>query len=66
MLSSAVKRSNLHFGVVISQEADFDFSGFKPPLELGVETINNSTYLKGVNDKNYFIEYLPIADGKVR
>ena len=60
-LSSGVNRSNLYFGVFISQRVRFDFSGFIPPLELGVETINNSTYLK-----DYFINYLPIANAKVK
>ena len=58
---------SLYFGVFISQETDFDFSGFIPPLEWGAKTINdNQTILKGVNgDMNYFIEYEPIADAKV-
>ena len=59
-------KSTLYFGVFISQESDFDFSGFIPPLELGVKTINdNSTVLKGLNEKNYSIEYEPITNGKV-
>ena len=56
----------LYFGVFISQESDFDFSGFIPPLELGVEKINdNETTLKGVNGMNYSIEYEPITNAKV-
>lgn len=48
----------LYFGVFISQESEFDFSGFIPPLELGIETINkHSTVLKGLDEKDYFIEY---------
>lgn len=60
-ISSGANRSDLYFGVFISQRVGFDFSGFIPTLELGVETINNSTYLK-----DYFINYRPIANGKVK
>ena len=50
--------STLYFGVFISQESDFDFSGFRPPLELGVKTINeNDTVLKRLNEMNYYIRY---------
>ena len=57
----------LYFGVFISQGSDFDFSGFIPPLELGVMTINNDqTVLKGLNGMDYSIVYKPIADSKVR
>ena len=55
----------LYFGVFISQESDFDFSGFIPPLELGVDTINNGTVLEGLNGRDYFIKYLPITNAKV-
>ena len=48
--------TTLYFGVFISR-AQFDFSGFIPPLELGVETINNSKVLKDINGMNYFIQY---------
>ena len=49
--------ATLNFGVFISQ-AQFDFSGFIPPLELGIRTINdNQTVLKGLNGMNYFIQY---------
>ena len=68
-VDSLANNSNvtLYFGVFISQESDFDFSGFIPPLELGVMTINdNQTILKGLNGMNYYIEYEPIANGKVR
>ena len=60
-------QSPLYFGVFISQESDFDFSGFIPPLQLGVQTINdNQTVLKGLNGgMNYFIEYEPITNAKV-
>ena len=59
-------QSTLYFGVFISQESDFDFSGFIPPLELGVMTINeNQTILKGLNEMDYFIEYEPITNAKV-
>lgn len=54
-------RSNLYFGVFISQDSDFDFSGFIPPLEWGVKTIHNNTSILG----NYFIEYRPITDAEV-
>ena len=30
---------DLYFGVFISQESAFDFSGFIPPLELGVDVL---------------------------
>ena len=64
--SGVTNNSNLHFGVFISQESDFDFSGFIPPLELGVDTINNHTnVLKGLNERNYHIEFKPITNGKV-
>ena len=57
---------DLYFGVFISQESAFDFSGFIPPLELGVDTINNdSTALKGLDGLDYFIKYA-ISNGKVR
>ena len=56
-----VAADNLYFGVFISQDSDFDFSGFIPPLQLGVDTINNNTNILG----NYFIEYEPIANAKV-
>ena len=51
--------TTLNFGVFISlAPAEFDFSGFKPPLELGVKTINDSqTVLKGLNGMNYYIQY---------
>ena len=59
-------QSTLYLGVFISQESDFDFSGFIPPLELGVMTINdNETLLKGLNEMDYFIEYEPITNAKV-
>ena len=57
--------TDLYFGVFISQESAFDFSGFRPPLELGVDTINNhSTTLKGLNERDYFIKYVT-SNGKV-
>ena len=55
------EKSNLYFGVFISQESDFDFSGFIPPLEWGVDTINNDTSIL----EDYCIEYEPITNGKV-
>ena len=59
-------KSNLYFGVFISRESEFDFSGFIPPLELGVKTINdNDTVLKGLNEKNYYIKYV-ITNAEVR
>ena len=70
VLSSSGQREKqpLYFGVFISQDSDFDFSGFIPPLELGVNTINDDrTVLKGlVNEMpDYFIEYEPITNAKV-
>lgn len=63
---TAKSNGGLYFGVFISQESAFDFSGFIPPLELGVDTINNhSTILKGLNQMNYFIDYV-VSNGKVR
>ena len=56
------EKSNLYFGVFISQESDFDFSGFIPPLEWGVDTINNDTSIL----EDYYIEYKPITNGKVK
>jgi len=52
--------NNLYFGVFISQDTAFDFSGFIPPLELGVSTINNSTRVLD----DYFIQYV-ISNGRV-
>ena len=64
--SGQSENQSLYFGVFISQESDFDFSGFIPPLQLGVEKINNNqTVLKGLNGMNYFIEYEPITNAKV-
>lgn len=55
---------DLFFGVFISQESAFDFSGFIPPLELGVDTINNdSTILKELGGMDYFIKYA-VSNGK--
>ena len=48
--------TTLNFGVFISR-AQFDFSGFIPPLELGVQKINENQILKGLNGMNYFIQY---------
>ena len=59
-----ITASDLYFGVFISQDSAFDFSGFRPPLELGVDTINNSTTLKGLNERDYVIKYV-ISNGKV-
>ena len=58
---TAEKSNQLYFGVFISQESDFDFSGFIPPLEWGVDTINNDTSIL----EDYYIEYEPITNGKV-
>ena len=61
------QQENLYFGVFISQDSAFDFSGFIPPLELGVETINNhTTVLKRLNGRNYNISYPKISNAKVR
>ena len=60
------RNSTLYFGVFISQESEFDFSGFIPPLELGVKTINESeSVLKGLNEMNYYIQY-GLTNAKVR
>lgn len=64
---TTTSNSSLYFGVFISQESEFDFSGFIPPLELGVKTVNSHpNVLKGVDGKNYVIEYFPIVNAKVR
>ena len=63
---NSTQNSTLYFGVFISRESDFDFSGFIPPLELGVRTINDSeTVLKGLNEMNYYIQY-ELTNAKVR
>ena len=56
--ATAVPPNNttLYFGVFITL-GQFDFSGFIPPLELGVKTINDSKVLKDINGMNYFIQY---------
>ena len=42
----AVKaKEALHLGVLISQEGEFDFTGFIPAMNLALETIENDTTL---------------------
>ena len=38
-------KQTLHLGVLISQEGEFDFTGFIPALNLALETIENDTTL---------------------
>ena len=46
MLLVKVKaKETLHLGVLISQEGEFDFTGFIPALNLALETIENDTTL---------------------
>ena len=39
------KEQTLNLGVLISQEGDFDFTGFIPAMNLALETIENDTTL---------------------
>lgn len=59
--------TNLYFGVFVSLNPTANnFSSFIPPLELGVQTINNhTTVLKRLNGRNYNVNY-KISDAKVR
>ena len=46
MLLVKVKaKETLHLGVLISQEGEFDFTGFIPAMNLALETIENDTTL---------------------
>ena len=38
-------KQTLRLGVLISQEGDFDFTGFIPAMNLALETIENDTTL---------------------
>ena len=38
-------KETLHLGVLISQEGEFDFTGFIPAMNLALETIENDTTL---------------------
>ena len=38
-------QETLRLGVLVSQEADFDFSGLIPAMELALETVENDTTL---------------------
>ena len=38
-------KETLRLGVLISQEGDFDFTGFIPAMNLALETIENDTTL---------------------
>ena len=39
------KEQTLNLGVLISQEGDFEFTGFIPAMNLALETIENDTTL---------------------
>lgn len=39
------KKETLRLGVLISQEGEFDFTGFIPAMNLALETINNDATL---------------------
>ena len=46
MLLVKVKaKETLHLGVLISQEGEFDFTGFIPAMNLALKTIENDTTL---------------------
>ena len=46
MLLVKVKaKETLYLGVLISQEGEFDFTGFIPAMNLALETIENDTTL---------------------
>ena len=38
-------KETLRLGVLVSQEADFDFSGLIPAMDLALETVENDTTL---------------------
>ena len=38
-------KETLHLGMLISQEREFDFTGFIPAMNLALETIENDTTL---------------------
>ena len=39
------EKKTLHFGVLISQEGEFDFTGLLSAMDLALETIENDTTL---------------------
>lgn len=60
----------LRFGVFISQGSSdsnsFEYAGFEPSLEIGFETVENSSVLtRGTDGKKYHITY-NISDAMVR
>ena len=42
---NAMPKDTLHLGVLVSQEGDFDFSGYIPAMNISLETINNDPTL---------------------
>ena len=42
---NAMPKDTLHLGVLVSQEGDFDFSGYIPAMDISLETINNDPTL---------------------
>ena len=63
--NAAEQPTNLYFGVFLSLHPKNNFSSYIPPLELGVQTVNNGTnILKRLNGKNYTINYR-ISNAKV-
>ena len=52
-------KETLRIGMLISQEGDFDFTGFLPAMDLALETIENDTTLP-------FNFYVRLNDSKVR
>ena len=42
---NAMPKDTLHLGVLVSQEGDFDFSGYLPAMDISLETINNDPTL---------------------
>ena len=51
-------KETLRIGMLISQEGDFDFTGFIPAMDLALETIENDTTLP-------FNFYVRLNDSKV-
>ena len=52
-------KETLRLGVLISQQSNYDFSGFIPAMELALETIENDTTLP-------FRFTITLNDSKVR
>ena len=59
LLIAVNAKETLHLGMLISQEGDFDFTGFIPAMNLALETIENDTTLP-------FNFYIKLNDSKVR